>query len=129
MADEAGRDDRETCIGKGCQLEGKLTVKGNLRVDGRVNGQIDVAGLLVIGLGAQVNADVLAGTLRVEGELNGDQRATSQIALTPSARVRGSLESPALAIERGALFEGTCKMHFERPASSPAPVSPGGARR
>jgi cytoskeletal protein CcmA (bactofilin family) len=118
MADEAGRDERGTSIGKGCRLEGKLTVKGNLRVDGRVIGQIDVAGLLVIGPDAQVNADVLAGSLRVEGELNGDQRATSQIALTPSARVRGSLESPALAIERGALFEGTCKMHFDRPGSA-----------
>ena len=129
MAEDAGRDDRETSIGKGCQLEGKLTVKGNVRVDGRVSGQIDVAGLLVIGPGAQVNADVLAGSLRVEGELNGNQRASSQIALTPSARVRGSLESPALAIERGALFEGTCKMHFERPASSPAPVNSGKAGR
>ena len=103
-------EEKETTIGKGCELEGTVVVHGTLRVDGKVKGRLQADGELVIGPGAQVTADVVAGVLRVEGEVTGDLKATSLIALQPTARVKGTLEAPSLAIERGAVFDGTCKM-------------------
>jgi cytoskeletal protein CcmA (bactofilin family) len=121
MADEA---TEQTCIGKGTELEGTLKVSGNLRIDGKVKGQVEAEGQLVVGAGAQVTANVTASILKVEGEVNGDLKASQQISLAPSARVTGSLESPALSIERGALFEGTCKMHGNRQNVLPLVAAP-----
>jgi cytoskeletal protein CcmA (bactofilin family) len=103
-------EEKETTIGKGCELEGTVMVHGGLRVDGKVKGRLQADGQLVIGPGAQVTADVVADVLRVEGEVTGELKATTLIALQPTARVKGTLEAPSLSIERGAVFDGTCKM-------------------
>jgi len=97
-------------LGKGSEFEGKLTFEGQVRVDGKFSGQIMTKDTLVIGEGARVSAEITAGTVIVNGWVEGNIRASQLIELHQPGRIKGNLETPALAIDKGVVFEGSCKM-------------------
>ena len=117
-----------TLLGKGSEFEGKLSFEGQVRIDGRYSGQIATKDTLVIGEGAKVNAEIQAGTVIVNGVVEGNIKATVMVELHPPARVKGSIETPALSMDKGVIFEGSCKMESltnGAGVSAKAPPSPG----
>jgi cytoskeletal protein CcmA (bactofilin family) len=109
-------------LGKGSEFEGKLAFEGQVRIDGKFSGQISTKDILVIAEGARVQAEVVAGTVIVHGQFEGNIRATQMVELKTPARVKGNIETPALAMDRGVIFEGSTKMENLGKASAPAPV-------
>jgi cytoskeletal protein CcmA (bactofilin family) len=96
-------------LGRGVRLEGKLTFSGAVRVDASFQGEIVTDGVLVVGEDAKVDAKISCGTVVIEGEVNGDITASAAVELRRTARVRGDVETPSLAMDRGALFEGSSR--------------------
>src|SRR4051812_3853450 len=78
-----------TLLGKGSEFEGKLTFEGQVRIDGKFNGQIFTKDVLVIGDGAKVNAEVNAGTVIVHGQVEGNIRASGMVEVHQPARIKG----------------------------------------
>ena len=109
-----------TLLGKGSDFEGKLTFEGTVRVDGKISGEIFSDDVLVVGEGATVSAEIEVGVIIVEGNVNGNIRAKRAVELHAPARVRGNIETPSLYIDKGVLFEGTCKMEGVGAVSRPA---------
>src|SRR5512140_2517903 len=99
-----------TLLGKGSEFDGKLTFEGQVRIDGKFQGQIFTKDTLVIGDGARVNAEVNAGTVIIHGVVAGNIRASQMVELHQPGRIKGNVETPALSMEKGVIFEGTCKM-------------------
>lgn len=99
-----------TLIGKGSEFDGKLTFEGQVRIDGKFTGQINTKDVLVIGEGARVTAEISAGTVIINGVVEGNIKAAQLIELHQPGRMKGNLETPALSIDRGVVFEGSCKM-------------------
>ena len=116
-----------TLLGKGSEFEGKLSFEGQVRIDGKYSGQIATKDTLVIGEGARVNAEIQAGTVIVNGTVEGNIKATVMVELHPPARVKGSIETPALSMDKGVIFEGSCKMESlsNGAGTSKAPPAPG----
>ena len=110
--DEAARGGGEVnaVLGRGTEFEGKLTFEGEVRIAGRFHGEIFSKDRLQVDDGAKVQAEISTGTLIVYGEIIGNIKATTVVELKATARVRGNIETPALIIEKGVIFEGTCKM-------------------
>jgi cytoskeletal protein CcmA (bactofilin family) len=117
-----------TLLGKGSEFEGKLTFEGQVRIDGRFSGQIFTKDVLVVGEGARVQAEVNAGTVIIHGTVEGNVRATQLIELHAPGRVKGNLESPALTMDRGVIFEGSCKME-NIGKTTPPPPPPGEGKK
>ncbi|HLL53603.1 MAG TPA: polymer-forming cytoskeletal protein [Myxococcaceae bacterium] len=113
-----------TLLGKGSEFEGKLTFEGQVRIDGKFSGQIFTKDVLVIGDGARVQAEINAGTVIINGTVEGNVRASQLIELHQPGRVKGNLESPALSMDKGVIFEGTMKMENLGKGGSSAPPSP-----
>jgi cytoskeletal protein CcmA (bactofilin family) len=111
-----------TLLGKGSEFEGKLTFEGQVRIDGKFSGQIFTKDVLVIGDGARVNAEINAGTVIINGVVEGNVRATQSIELHQPGRVKGTLEAPSLSMDKGVIFEGSCKMEN----LGKGPAGPGG---
>jgi cytoskeletal protein CcmA (bactofilin family) len=111
-----------TLIGKGSEFDGKLSFEGQVRIDGKFSGQINTKDVLVIGEGARVMAEITAGTVIVNGVVEGNIKAAQLIELHQPGRVKGNLEAPALSIDRGVVFEGSCKMEGPSKGGA-APVS------
>lgn len=98
-------------VGSGTTVAGDAEFKGMLRIDGRFTGRIrSEKGALIVSAGGLVDADVAVATARINGTVNGDVVAAERIELGRSARVRGNIQTPALVIEEGAVFEGQCRM-------------------
>lgn len=102
--------DIHTLLGKGSEFTGKLTFEGQVRIDGKFNGEIATKDTIVIGDGARVEATISAGTVIIHGTVVGNVTAAQIIELKQPGRVKGDLTTPALTIERGASYDGTCKM-------------------
>jgi cytoskeletal protein CcmA (bactofilin family) len=98
-------------LGRGTQFEGTLLFDGRLRIDGSFKGIIRSDDTLVIGEGAQVDAEVdVANVIIRGGVVRGAIRARSAIELYVPAHVTASLHSPSVFIDKGVHFEGTCRM-------------------
>jgi cytoskeletal protein CcmA (bactofilin family) len=98
-------------LGRGTHFEGKLHFDGRVRIDGSFRGEIEGDDVLVIGEGAVVSGEILVSTCIVTGgEVDANIRARDAIELYAPARVSGALHAPAIFIDRGVTFEGTCKM-------------------
>jgi cytoskeletal protein CcmA (bactofilin family) len=98
-------------LGRGTEFEGKLTFFGRVRIDGRFSGEIRGDDVLVIGEGASIEGTIEVATCIVTaGEVRADIRAREAIELYSPAKVVGSLRAPAIFIDRGVVFEGTCTM-------------------
>jgi len=98
-----------TFIAAECQITGAVIIKGNARVDGKIDGTINVSGDLTVGPGAILKANLEAKTITIAGEVHGDIKATDTLELSQSARLYGDIYSKQLKIEQGALFVGGSK--------------------
>lgn len=88
--------------------------EGTLRLDCYVTGVVrSQTGTLIISETAELQGNIFVATAIVDGLLRGDIRATERVELGSQARVIGNIETPALAIQPGAMFEGQC--HFLPP--------------
>lgn len=88
---------------------GEFRFEGALPIDCYVSGVISsLTGTLIVGEAGEVEADVSAANAIINGLVRGSIRATESVELTSSARVIGNIETPALSIQPGAVFEGQC---------------------
>jgi cytoskeletal protein CcmA (bactofilin family) len=127
-------DRTTTFIFPECQLEGRLVLKDSIRIECEFRGSLESAQTVTIGEQAEIEAGVEARTVIVHGAVVGDVRGTREVVLHATARVQGSVETPSLVIERGAVFNGQTRVYrpeqalrtrraLERDASRPGPVA------
>lgn len=94
----------------GTEFEGELRFRDTFRVDGRIKGKIVSDNTLIVGESGNVEAEVDCGVVSIRGSVSGRIHGRQRIELLSGARVHGTLISPKLVIEEGALFEGNCDM-------------------
>ena len=99
-------------------VNGSLTSAGDIQIDGRVEGDVRGAGL-VIGDKALIHGDVSAEDLTVRGRIEGGIRAR-KVLLCSGCHVEGNILHEAFAVETGAFFEGNCR-HSDDPLAEPHP--------
>jgi cytoskeletal protein CcmA (bactofilin family) len=98
-------------VGNGTTLTGEASFKGMLRVDGGLSGTVrSDDGTLIVSTNGRVDANVEVAVAQIFGTVNGDITATKRIEMGRVAKVTGNIQTPALVIENGALFEGSCRM-------------------
>jgi cytoskeletal protein CcmA (bactofilin family) len=98
-------------VGNGTTLTGEANFKGMLRVDGGLSGRVSSAdGTLIVSTNGRVDANVEVAVAQIFGTVNGDITASKRIEMGRVAKVTGNIQTPALVIEQGALFEGSCRM-------------------
>ena len=98
-------------LGRGTRFEGKLYFEGKVRIDGAFKGEIKSDDTLIIGDGAEVNAEIDVATVIIRGGVvHGNIRASQSLEVHAPAKLVGNVHSPSLFIERGVEFQGSCRM-------------------
>lgn len=105
----------DTLIGKGTFFKGELKTKGTLRIDGEVDGDIQVEGHAVIGETGRVVAEMSAASCCIAGYFEGKLRSEDRCQITSTGVLIGHATVGALVIEEGARFSGTCEMTVQHP--------------
>jgi cytoskeletal protein CcmA (bactofilin family) len=110
MSHDRMADNLNALLGKGSEFQGKLTFEGTVRIDGRFTGEIFSDGVLIVGEGADVQAEIRVAAVQVWGHVTGNITATESVELHAPAELRGNITSPALHIDKGVFFDGACQM-------------------
>ncbi len=97
-------------IGKGTILEGNLETFGNVRIEGKVIGNIKTKSKAAFGHSSQVEGNVLAQNAEIAGHISGTVEVSEQLVLKPTAVIDGDIITNRLIVESGATFNGGCKM-------------------
>jgi len=111
-------------LGRGSEFEGKLTFEGTVRIDGKFSGDVQSDGTLIIGEGAKVKAEVVVDTVIIQGDMVGNVRAKTAVELHAPGRLRGNIQTAALVVQRGAIFDGNCVMEGREGATERRPGPP-----
>ena len=107
-------------VGDVLKFTGEVTFKSTLRIDGNFCGQVkSEGGTLIVSSGAQITkATIDVGVAKINGTVEGDINARDEVTLGHSASVTGNILTGALIIEKGALFNGSCRLNKEQPEAS-----------
>ena len=116
-----------TTIGPSLTITGDITSQEDMTVHGKVNGQITMQqGALVVAPTGTADANVQGSKITVHGKIAGDVAATERVELTGTANVTGTITTPSLVLQDGALFNGIIDMSGKKAVkpSTPAEVVP-----
>ncbi|HEY9117710.1 MAG TPA: polymer-forming cytoskeletal protein [Roseivirga sp.] len=97
-------------IGKEAVLEGSIESGGNIRIEGKVYGNLKAKAKLVLGEEAYIDGSVVARSAEVAGKIKGNIEISEMLILKPSAVINGDILTNQLVVEPGATFNGGCKM-------------------
>jgi cytoskeletal protein CcmA (bactofilin family) len=100
-------------IGKETSINGTIEAKGFLRVEGKITGQLNTNGDIIIAAGGTVEADIRCRSISIAGSLKGNVEATGLLEIEPSGKLVGDITVAKLAIRDGAVFDGSCKMQSQ----------------
>ncbi|MFP3983584.1 MAG: polymer-forming cytoskeletal protein [Desulfurivibrionaceae bacterium] len=105
---DGGNDSAITSvIGQDMQLEGDVSFKGKLRLDGRIKGNVQ-GDYLIMGESGVVVGDILVNTFvccgQVEGKVN-----VKKLNVFASGAVDGRVEATDMTVESGAALNGEVK--------------------
>ncbi len=104
------KDEINAFLGAGTSYQGKLNFQGSVRIDGTFQGEVTSEGTLVIGREAEVEGQIDVGQLVLSGRINGEIKAKERVVLHKTANIFGSLQTPVLVVEEGAIIEGKITM-------------------
>lgn len=106
---EEVRDSTNT-IGKGTLVQGNIETFGNIRIEGKIIGDLKTKSKVVLGESSQVQGNILAQNAEIGGEVKGVVEVSDLLILKPSSIIHGDIITNKLIVESGATFNGGCKM-------------------
>lgn len=122
--DQQVEDEAFSLIDRHTTVDGTLSTERDLRVDGRVLGTLQCGGVLFVADGAEVDATVDAAGIVVSGTLSGTIVCRGRLEIRSNGVVRGAVETGALVILEGAVYEGELKMTLPPPSAQPELAPP-----
>ena len=100
----------DSLIGVGTRIEGNVSFRGGLRIDGEVVGNVTAAAdqpsTLVVSEQATINGEIRVSHLVVNGAVAGPILSSEFLELQPNARVTGDVQYNTLEVHLGAIVDG-----------------------
>ena len=112
----ASKNEQEfTQVGRSVQVNGDIAGKTDLRIAGKVYGNVFIDGELILEKLAIIEGDVKCGTAILAGAIKGNVECNGKLILQDNAKIIGNVKAEQLVINEGAIFQGACDMN-ETPA-------------
>jgi cytoskeletal protein CcmA (bactofilin family) len=97
-------------ICEGTELTGSVKSSSDFRIDGKIDGNIQCEGKVIIGEKGSVKGDVASKNMEISGHAEGTISIEGLLGLKSTAVVDGEITANKLVIEIGAVFNGNCHM-------------------
>lgn len=97
-------------IGLGTTIEGNVDAQGDIRIDGKIIGNVVSRGKVVLGSTGIVEGNIIARNAEIAGETIGKINIEELLTLKNTANINGDIVTSKLMVETGANFTGTCQM-------------------
>ena len=102
-------------IGQNIIIKGRLSGEEEVRVYGRIEGQILLNNHLIVEASGRVDVEAEAKQITFHGEGKGSFIAAESITLESGANLSGDLRAPRIIIHDGAIFKGNIDMDVDIP--------------
>lgn len=103
-------------LGAGLTFRGEVAGEGDFYIAGRFEGDINVTGRVLVGEGAEVDANINARAIVVGGTVRGNLSAATRVEILPSGALTGTLKTGSFSAADGAAVKG--EIWIERPQDS-----------
>lgn len=102
----------ETIVGDGTRVAGQVSVKGTIRIDGVLEGDVH-ADWVVVGETGKILGNTRSRGVVIGGSVEGNIEATETVELMGKSSMTGEIRAPMLAVSEGAVFDGRSRMKGE----------------
>jgi cytoskeletal protein CcmA (bactofilin family) len=92
------------------EITGNVVTGSDLRIEGKLKGDIDCKGKLIIGSTGDVQGDVICANAMIEGKYTGNLVVKGTLTLRDSAVLNGKVKVGKLVMQSGAVFNANCNM-------------------
>jgi len=99
-----------TQIMKGTTVEGNIETFGNVRVEGKIIGNVKSKSKIALGDSSYVEGNIISQNAEIAGEVKGTVDVTEVLTLKSTAVIKGDIITGKLVVEAGAVWNGTIKM-------------------
>src|SRR4051812_2485845 len=87
-------------------ITGDLETSGSLRIDGRMDGTVRRADIVVVGVGATMSGDIHAREVVIGGTLTGTVHASERVEVQATGIVTGDLVAQSVLVQEGGVVNG-----------------------
>ena len=96
-----------TCvIAEGTVIEGTFICSENVRLDGKINGEVKVDKKLVMGTSGVIEGTINASNTAIQGKIEGDLTVAETLQLLSTAQINGNISANTISVEEGAIYNG-----------------------
>lgn len=115
----------KTIIGENISIKGSIHGKGDLVIQGAVQGNIDLEKHhLTIGPNGKVEAEINAENVTISGRLAGNINARGKVEITRTAEFSGEIKAKRISVEDGAYLKAAIELQRDpQPGSLSKPVA------
>ncbi len=101
-----------TVIASDITIEGNLSVTTELHLYGKVIGELHgkEGSTIILKEGSVVEGRIIGDTVIIDGFVKGEIQSQQKVWVTRRARILGSVQTPSLQVDPGAIFEAKVKM-------------------
>ncbi len=117
LGKDAKAGEYVSVISEECQFQGTLDLQGSLRIDGKLEGNVDNAKYVTISETGSVKGDISARGVVLIGKMEGNIVADN-VELLASAKIIGNIRSKSILIEGGAKVSATIQVIGEEDEAS-----------
>ncbi|MDY6846168.1 MAG: polymer-forming cytoskeletal protein [Chloroflexota bacterium] len=99
-----------TVLGPGISWKGDLRGKGGVRIEGALEGEISIRGMVIVGETGRVTSEIIkADSVVVAGVVNG-QILSEKLEIRATGRVYGDVTTKSFSTDEGAFLRGKVTM-------------------
>lgn len=106
------RPAASTLIARDVLIKGDIIGESEVRIEGKVEGNVNVKSGIVLGEKAQVMGNLTSDSITVFGQLKGNLTA-KDLVIKSTAHLTGDFFVETLEIEPGGKYNGTLKMDYQ----------------
>jgi len=101
-------------IVKGTVIEGKFKTSNDTRMDGIIKGDFHCDARMIMGESALIEGNVVTKQANIAGTFNGEIKVKELLSLASTAKVVGIVNANEIAVEDGAILNGTINVGVEK---------------
>lgn len=109
-------------IGSDMVVEGNIHAKEAVRVEGKITGDVESDGALIVSAGGSVKGNVKGSSIIIGGSVEGDLTSGGRTEVASTGKVIGNIRTKSLIVDENAVFQGQCIMNAE--GLTPLPGAP-----
>ncbi len=101
----------ESLIADGVYIKGDLKAEGSIRVDGFIEGKVEIQGDVIIGQKGQIKGEIQAENLMLAGKIDGSLNCKQRCVINETGVMLGDVSCSLLSIDEGGMLHGASRMN------------------